>query len=286
MSSTKSKSRPKKVPLGSSPALNAPKYGASGPFEFSQWGFDKNKLSLVRENKAPKKLKLQTNTISIEIDIYKTVVMVIDMQNDFCHPKGWFGQKGIGVQAMRKPIPVLKKLLPAWRNLGGRVLWLNWGVRADALNLPPLLQFKSKLSANAQMDGVGYAESSPNDLGPSVVPGHWGAQVVDELILQAQDIQVYKHRLSGFWDNELDSILRMHGITTILFAGVNTDRCVFSTLQDAAFIGYDCILIKDACSTPSPAYVSKAIYFLIEKLHGFISSSDSITQSKPTKPKE
>jgi hypothetical protein len=212
--------------------------------------------------------------------------MVIDMQNDFCHPKGWFGQKGIGVQAMRKPIPVLKKLLPAWRNLGGRVLWLNWGVRADALNLPPLLQFKSKLSANAQMDGVGYAESSPNDLGPSVVPGHWGAQVVDELILQAQDIQVYKHRLSGFWDNELDSILRMHGITTILFAGVNTDRCVFSTLQDAAFIGYDCILIKDACSTPSPAYVSKAIYFLIEKLHGFISSSDSITQSKPTKPKE
>jgi ureidoacrylate peracid hydrolase len=86
---------------------------------------------------------------------------------------------------------------------------------------------------------------------PSVVQGSWGAQVVEELPMEAGDITVHKHRLSGFWDNELDSLLRQQGITTLMYAGVNTDRCLFSTLQDAAFIGYDNILLSDACSTAS-----------------------------------
>ena len=35
--------------------------------------------------------------------------------------------------------------------------------------------------------------------------------------------------------------------------------------------GYDCVLLTDACSTPSPAYVSRAIHFLVQQLHGFLS---------------
>ena len=38
-----------------------------------------------------------------------------------------------------------------------------------------------KIDAQGQLSGGGYAESSPLDRGPSLVPGHWGAQVVDEL---------------------------------------------------------------------------------------------------------
>jgi len=196
------------------------------------------------------------------------------MQNDFCHPKGWFGQKGINVKPMRKPIPAIAALLPAWRAAGGAVVWVNWGVRPDRLNLSPTIQFKAKRSADGV--GVGFAESSPHDYGLSVVQGQWGARVVDELEVAAQDITVFKHRLSGFWDNELDSILRLQGVTTLLFAGVNTDRCVFSTLQDAGFLGYDCVLLSDACSTPSPTYVTKAIYFIVQKLHGFVATTTAL----------
>jgi nicotinamidase-related amidase len=162
---------------------------------------------------------------------------------------------------------------------GGQVIWLNWGVRADRLNLPAGVLFKAKVDAQGQLTGVGYAESSPLDRGPSLVPGHWGAQVVDELPVAADDITVFKHRLSGFYDNELDSLLRQQGVKTLLFAGINTDRCVFSSLQDAGFLGYDCVLLEDACATPSPAYVSRAILFLVEKLHGFVASAQSLTVS-------
>lgn len=70
----------------------------------------------------------------------------------------------------------------------------------------------------------------------------------------------------------------MRGATTLLFAGVNTDRCVFSTLQDAGFLGYDCVLLEDACSTPSAAYLTRAIHFIVRQLHGFTArSADLIT---------
>jgi ureidoacrylate peracid hydrolase len=96
--------------------------------------------------------------------------------------------------------------------------------------------------------------------------------VIDELAVAPGDITVHKHRLSGFWDNELDSILRQQGITTLLFAGINTDRCVFSTLQDANFLGYDCVLLKDACGTSSPAYVTRGMHFIVQLLHGFVAT--------------
>ncbi|HET7834740.1 MAG TPA: hypothetical protein VFL43_02950, partial [Variovorax sp.] len=46
--------------------------------------------------------------------------------------------------------------------------------------------------------------------------------------------------------------------------------------QDANFLGYDCVLLKDACSTPSPAYVTKGVLYLVELLHGFVASAASL----------
>lgn len=249
------------------------RFGAS---EANAWTWSSHGVSLVRHPLAPRAVRLPTHTDVIEIDVRRSAVIVIDMQNDFCHPQGWFGQKGVNMRATRKPIPVIAQLLPAWRHAGGSVVWLNWGVRGDIANLSPTIRYKSQRPDADGQPGVGYAECSPIDQGPSVVPGTWGAQVVDELSAEPGDITVFKHRLSGFFDNELDSVLRQHGITTLLFTGVNTDRCVFSTLQDAGFLGYDCVLLKDACSTPSPAYVTRAIHFLVDKLHGFVGTAEAL----------
>ena len=104
--------------------------------------------------------------------------------------------------------------------------------------------------------------------------------------VEASDMIVHKHRLSGFWDNELDSILRLRGITTLLFAGINIDRCVFSTLQDASFLGYDCMLVDDCCATVSPDYVRDAILFLVRQLHGVVTTSDAVFTAlgQPSQP--
>jgi len=269
--------RPKLAPT--TPESAAP----FGPAVHNAWqllGAQANqRVSLVRKARKPRPLTLaDASPQAVEIDLARTALIVVDMQNDFCHPEGWFAQKGLGTKAARKPIPVLQKLLPAWRQAGGALVWLNWGIRADRANLSPTVQFKGKRTA----DGVGYAEASPIDHGPSLVQGSWGAQVIDELAVAPGDITVHKHRLSGFWDNELDSVLRNQGITTLLFAGINTDRCVFSTLQDAAFLGYDCVLLQDACSTPSPAYVTKGVLYIVELLHGFVATASSLMRALPS----
>ena len=257
---------------------------AFGPVPHNSWELngEGTGVNLVRKQLTPKPVLLNAQPQCVTLDIVRCVLVIVDMQNDFCHPRGWFGQKGIDVKPMRKPIPAIAALLPAWRAAGGTVLWLNWGIRADRLNLPPLVQFKAKRSAIE----VGYAEVSPEDRGRSLVAGEWGAQIVEGLEIASTDITVFKHRLSGFWDNELDSILRQRCATTLLFAGVNTDRCVFSTLQDAGFLGYDCVLLEDACSTPSPAYVSKAIYFIVQKLHGFTALSTDLITALAALPKK
>ncbi|MFM0158042.1 MULTISPECIES: cysteine hydrolase family protein [Paraburkholderia] len=246
-----------------------------GPAAHNAWLANDSRVSLVRKALRPRPVLIDAKPQAVEIDIARSAVVVIDMQNDFCHPEGWFAQKGVSMKATRKPIPVIAALLPKWRAEKGAVVWLNWGIRADRLNLSPTVQYKGKRSAG----GVGYGELSPVDRGPSLVRGTWGAQVIDELEVAATDITIDKHRLSGFWDNELDTVLRHQGITTLLFVGINTDRCVFSTLQDAAFLGYDCLLLEDACGTSSPAYVTRAIHFIVQQLHGFVVRADSLIES-------
>ncbi|QNK74892.1 isochorismatase family protein [Variovorax sp. PAMC28562] len=246
-----------------------------GPALHNAWQLHADRISFVRQPLAPQPLLIDARPQPIEIDLAHSALVVVDMQNDFCHPEGWFAQKGIDTESARRPIPVLQGLLPAWREAGGAVVWLNWGIRADKRNLSPTVQFKGKRRA----DAVGYAEHSPIDHGASLVQGSWGAQVIDELELAPADITVHKHRLSGFWDNEFDSLLRQQGITTLLFAGINTDRCVFSTLQDAAFLGYDCVLLEDACSTPSPAFVTQGVLYIVELLHGFVATAAALRLS-------
>ena len=246
-----------------------------GPAPHNAWTLEDGQVSLVRAPRQPRPVPMDAEPQPIAFDLARSALVVVDMQNDFCHPEGWFAQKGIGTRAARKPIATIARLLPAWRAAGGAVVWLNWGIRADRLNLSPTVQFKGKRSA----DGVGYAEHSPIDHGPSLVQGSWGAQVIDELAVEPGDITVHKHRLSGFWDNELDSVLRQQGLGTLLFAGINTDRCVFSTLQDANFLGYDCVLLKDACGTSSPAYVTRGIHFIVQQLHGFVATAESLLAS-------
>lgn len=256
-------------------APNLPETVAFGPVMHNAWQLQPDRISFVRKPLAPRPLLIEATPQPVEIDMARSAVVVIDMQNDFCHAEGWFAQKGIAIKAARKPIPVLQDLLPKWRDAGGAVVWLNWGIRADKRNLSPTVQFKGKRTA----DAVGYAEHSPIEHGASLVQGSWGAQVVDELEVAPTDITVHKHRLSGFWDNEFDSVLRQQGITTLLFAGINTDRCVFSTLQDGAFLGYDCVLLEDACSTPSPAFVTKGVLYIVELLHGFVCTAAALRLS-------
>ena len=107
---------------------------------------------------------------------------------------------------------------------------------------------------------------------------------MDELPQEPEDIKVDKYRISGFWDTPLDSILRNHGIRSILFAGVNTDQCVLHTLTDANFLGYGCILVEDCCGTTSPDFCTEATVWNVKKCFGFVTGSDQLMAALPATP--
>jgi nicotinamidase-related amidase len=127
-----------------------------------------------------------------------------------------------------------------------------------------------------QGTGIGLGEPLPGHGARVLQKDSWAAAVVDELSVAPGDIRIDKHRISGFWDTPLDSILRNLGARTILFAGVNTDQCVMCTLTDANFLGYGCVLLEDCCATTSPAFCTEATLWNVRKCFGFVTDSGEV----------
>ncbi|KAJ7293551.1 Isochorismatase hydrolase [Mycena rebaudengoi] len=178
-----------------------------------------------------------------------TALVVIDMQKStafFLHPDLRDHSTGL------KCVDPLMKAVPALRDLGIKILWVNWGLTEHELQtIPPALV-------------RGFMKSGRGGFGAEI-PGGFGRLLMrdaknSELYgpLQAEylkgkeagtDFWIHKNRMSGLWGSQssLDLFLQENGLTTLLFAG-----CVGGTLVDAYFRGYDCILVEDATATTSP----------------------------------
>jgi nicotinamidase-related amidase len=248
-----------------------------GPSERNRWMVSERAANLVRPPIEPRPLTVQTEGKDVTFDLSRTVIVIIDMQNDFCHPEGWLAHIGVDVTPARKPITPLQRLLPSLRGERVPVIWLNWGNRPDRLNLSPALLHVYKPSGA----GVGLGDALPGSGAKVLERGSWSAAIVEELAPDPSDIHVAKYRMSGFQDTELDSILRNLAVTTVLFAGVNADQCVLCTLQDANFLGYDCLLLEDCVATTSPDYCMSATLYNVRQCFGFVVHSDAIATNLP-----
>ena len=239
------------------------------------WAVDAEIADITRPPLTPQPINLPTATKKLRLDLAKAAILVIDMQNDFCHPEGWLAHIGVDVSPAREPINPLKTLLPQLRSAKVPVIWVNWGNRPDLMNISAGVLHVY----NPTGEGVGLGDLLPSRGAPVLMAGSWAAAVVDELEQKPEDICVDKYRMSGFWDTPLDSILRNLGKTTLFFAGVNIDQCVMATLQDANFLGYDCILVKDCAATTSPDYCLKATLYNVNQCFGFVTESRSIIEA-------
>ena len=242
-----------------------------GPVAGNAWRVSAAQADLVREVVAPRPITVVAQPKAVRFDLARTAMVVVDMQNDFCHPRGWLAGIGVDVAPARTPIGPLQDLLPSLRTAGVPVIWVNWGSRPDRLNLSPALRHV--------YDGAG-AGAGIGDPGPSGAPvlqaGSWSAQVVEELVIEPGDVCVDKHRMSGFWDTPLDSILRNMGISTLLFGGVNLDQCVLHTLADANFLGYDTMVVEDCAATTNPDFCRQATLLNVTQIFGFVLHSNAL----------
>lgn len=236
------------------------------------WAVNSELADITRPPQPSCPIILATETKKLRLDLTKSAFLVIDMQNDFCHPDGWLAHIGVDVSPTWGAIAPLQSLLPACRDAGVPIIWLNWGNRPDLLNIGAGLRHVY----NSSGTGVGLGDALPKNGAPVLIKDSWAAAVIDELEQKPEDIKVDKYRMSGFWDTPLDSILKNLGKTTLFFGGVNVDQCVLATLMDANFLGYDCILIKDCSATTSPDYCWDATMYNVKQCFGFVSDTTSI----------
>jgi nicotinamidase-related amidase len=240
-----------------------------------KWSASARHVDMAATPARPKPLKLSAAPQDVTVDLKRTAMIVIDMQNDFCAKGGWVDHLGADFAPDRRPIKPLQKLLPVLRTAGVPVIWVNWGNRADLANMPPNQIHLYKNSGT----GIGLGDPLPGSGAPVLQKDSWAAAVVDELAPRPEDIKVDKYRISGFWDTPLDSILRNLDIRTVLFAGVNTDQCVLHSLTDANFLGYGCVLVEDCCSTTSPDFCREAAVWNVKKCFGFVTDSKKILKA-------
>ena len=224
-------------------------------------------LAPSRADRRP--VSVAAQPVAVEVDLGRTAMIVIDMQNAFCAPGGLTDLNGADLGLARAPIEPLNGLLPALRRHDVPVIWLNWGNRPDRLNVPPMTLH----AFDPDERGRGIGDELPGGKGSVLLKDAWSSAIVDELVVGPDDIHVDKFRVSGFWDTPLDSILRNLDVRTLLFAGVNLDVCVYHTLADAHFLGYDCVLVEDCSATTAPQFCTDATLRNIKKCFGFLTTS-------------
>jgi len=202
---------------------------------------------------------------------------VVDMQNDFLHSDGWFGRRGMDLTAGQAVIPAVGQAITTAKALGISVIRLNWGVRADCLEMSP-----GQLAMGRRFHTTdGYGDRPAEAAEPNLVAGTWGAATVDAVAPADDEPTVHKCRFSGFWHNELDAVLRRLDVHSLFFVGINTDRCVLASLQDATFLGYDAVMIEDATATASSAAVRASACTLIRQIYGFTATLEAFETAHP-----
>ena len=238
-----------------------------------RWAVSGSDVDLRGPRPAPsgKPLSVPARPQNITLDLARTALVIVDMQNDFCSDGGWLHAVGVDVTPAATAIAPINALTPLLRDRGVPIIWLNWGNRPDQANLPP--NVRHVYDPRGDGGGIGATVAASDAV---LTEGSWGAAIVADLTLGPRDVVVSKYRMSGFFDTPLDSILRQLRIDTVLFAGVNADQCVLATLTDAACLGYDAVLLEQASATTSPGFCLDATLYNVRQCFGFTATADDL----------
>jgi len=171
--------------------------------------------------------------VTWELEPGRTALVLIDPQNDFLHPDGWYAQRGVDISHMRRVIEPIKALVSEARQRRVPVIWTRHGFRDPVdggwiVSLRPFLE-----------EG-GLRENT------------WGYEVLAELGPREEDRFVAKNRLSAFFQTNLELLLRALDALTVIFAGVLTNQCVAATTKDAMFRDFKAIVVEEGTGTTLP----------------------------------
>jgi len=218
----------------------------------------------------------------IRIDTARTAIVVVDMQNDFGSEGGSFHRAGIDVSMIRAAVAPTARALGVARASGIKAIYLKMAFRTDlsdagALDSPNYVR-------HLQLLGLGKAVQAPNGKDSRIlIRDTWNTDIVTELAPNPEDLVLYKHRFSGFFETDLDAVLRRSRIKYLIVTGCTTSICVESTIRDAMFRDYSCVLLKDCTGEPIghglPRSNHEASLLTIQTLFGWVSTSEEFIKA-------
>ena len=163
-------------------------------------------------------------------------LVVIDMQNDFCASDGLVAKGGRDVSAAQEMAGRLPGLIAAARAAGVLVVFVRNVYSSDR----NFYLSDVWLEQAARKQGGGYTSI------PVCAAGSWEGDFYGAVRPEPGDPVVTKHRYSAFYNTDLDTILRSHGVRTIVATGVSTNVCVETTVREAFVRDYYVVLVADA----------------------------------------
>ena len=166
------------------------------------------------------------------INASSAAFVIVDMQNDFIHPKGAYGRNGQTSEAITAlPLHHLR-FANAVRQAGGWIISTHFTL-VPGRNGEPFIS--NHLRRLRPFLGKG-----------DFTPGSFGHDLIEEL--QPADVTVEKVAFSAFYQSRLDWMLRRAGIEILILGGIVTNGGVASTARDAHVRDYEVIILEDGCA--------------------------------------
>jgi ureidoacrylate peracid hydrolase len=206
--------------------------------------------------------------VATEPDIENAALLIVDMQNDFLHPDGAFGQRArrqperlAGMSLLGATIPMVERLLDSFRGAKRPVVHTITTFQPDY--------------ADAQLPHWRHGLTS--DGRALLLEGSWGAQIVDELTPRRGEYVVVKKGYGGFANPTLNTILRSRAVTTCVVAGITTAICVSSTIRGGVEYNYRMVLVEDAVAEQSREMHEAEVKILQRGFADLISTSEVVS---------
>lgn len=228
-------------------------------------------------------VRLDARPEPVVFDTATTAVIIVDMQNDFGAKGGMFDRAGIDISGIQKAVGPTAAVLSAARQAGIKIIYLKMGYQPD---LSDLGAADSPNRARHLLLGVGDTVRAPDgSVSRILIRDTWNTDIVPELEPHAEDVVIYKTRYSGFYNTDLDARLTQLGIRHLIITGCTTSICIESTVRDAMFRDYSCVLLADCMSEPLgdglPRSNHEASLLSTEVSVGWVSDSDRFVEALP-----